>query len=601
MKHSFDHYWARIGLVCLSYVLALGLLFSQQASQEFVFIILVLPLAVTAFAFGPLVGVGFGLMTGTTFSVMMLLNPNWSVMGFTQPLLNILIYLAIGAGFGLLHINRKKSGDEDEEKHDAWEHALDIQLKLDPKGQVIESNLRARNVLGSATHFFDFVHPEEKDTAKEQLEYAFARDESRWTLRVVDINQLSIPVEAQLIRDNEQLMLELHDLSELYKIERRLSEAEARYRVVIEDAIASLDTGILVMDRNQEVIYANDALGHILGVNQERLVGRDLNRMLDEAKPNFLSPDITEKIAETAEASQMTIGIQNGKGPRIFDFNSIPISTERYQGGRIDYYHDITEIKKLEKDLRQKTTRLEAANERLEAFTHVVSHDLKEPLRSLEMFSGYIIEDYEHLLDEEGKDYLSSIGRAAKRMKGLIEDLLELASIGRLNEPKEQVNINQVLDDVMHDLEASLEGVKVNLPPTSLPDVVVNRTRIEQLFANLISNGVKYNDKTEKQIDISWEPTTKEFRFCVRDNGIGIEKEYVGSRIFELFERLNPHQDNYESTGAGLAICKRIVEEYGGKIWAESKFGEGSAFYFTLPKPKTKVVNQHETAKNLAG
>lgn len=598
MTRSVSFYWTRIGLVALSYLLVLGLLFSQQAAQEFVFLIMMLPLAVTAFAFGPLVGVGFGLATGAIFTSLMLLNSGWGVISFGQPIFNMAIYMAIGAACGYLHPKEKTSDDE---KQDAWEHALDIQLKLDPRGQVVDSNLRARNVLGTVNNLFDFVHPEEKELAKEHLEYAFARDEARWTLRVVDLNQQSLPVEAQLIRDGDLLMLELHDLSELYKIERRLSEAEARYRVVIEDAIASLDTGIVVLDRNQEVIYANDALGHILGVNHERLVGRDLNRMLEEAKPNFLSPDITEKIAQTSEASQMTIGIQNGKGPRTFDFNSIPISTDRYQGGRIDYYHDITEIKKLEKDLRQKTVRLEAANERLEAFTHVVSHDLKEPLRSLEMFSGYIIEDYEHLLDDEGKDYLNSIGRAAKRMKGLIEDLLELASIGRRNEPKEVVNLNQVVKDVLHDLEASLEGVTVSLPSAPFPEVKVNRTRVEQLFANLISNGVKYNDKEQKQIDVSWEQTGKAYRFCVRDNGMGIEEEYVGSRIFELFERLNPHQDNYSSTGAGLAICKRIVEEYGGKIWAESKFGEGSAFYFTLPRPNTKVVNHHEAVKNLAG
>jgi light-regulated signal transduction histidine kinase (bacteriophytochrome) len=343
-------------------------------------------------------------------------------------------------------------------------------------------------------------------------------------------------------------------------------------------------------------------LAHLFGVDQEWLVGRELERVLEEAGPRFLSPDITQQIASGPSDEHMTITMQNGQGPRIYDYNSIPISTERYEGGRIDYYHDITKNKQLEAELRQKTVHLSSANEKLEAFTHVVSHDLKEPLRTLEMFSAYVIEDYEEKLDEEGKDYLQSIARASRRMKGLIDGLLDLASIGRRNEPRETISIDGVIKDVLKDLEASLEGVDLRLPQAPFPDVDVNRTRIEQLFANLISNAVKYNDKTQKVVDVGWESGNgSEYVFHVKDNGIGIESEYVGGRIFELFERLNPHQDNYEGTGAGLAICKRIVEEYGGRIWAESEFGQGSAFYFTLPQPNTKVVNHHEAVEDFVG
>jgi len=562
--------------------------------------ILILPLAITGFAFGPLVGVGFGLVTGVLASTVMLLTEWQQITDPLLPLFSMMLYLVIGAGFGVLH-PRGQRPHEDEKHPDAWEHALDIQLRLDARGTVLASNLRARNVLGNPIHFIDFVHPEEREAAKEQLEYAYTRDETRWTLRVADSNQRVLPVEAQLVRDRDDLVLELHDLTELYSFERRLSETEARYRVLIEDAIASLDTGILVLDHNREVIWANEALAHVMGVDQEWLIGRNLDRVLEEAAARFLSPDITKQIAETASATHLTIAIQNGKGPRIFDFNSIPIATERYKGGRIDYYHDITRNKTMEEELRQKTERLTATNERLEAFTHVVSHDLKEPLRTLEMFSAYVIEDYESKLDDEGKEYLRSIGRAAKRMKGLIEDLLDLASIGRRNEPKQLLKLDQAIKDVLLDQEASLEGVEIILPKESFPEVFVNPTRVEQLFSNLISNAVKYNDKDQKRVELSWQSKGKEYVFQVCDNGIGIEEDYLGSMIFELFERLNPHQDNFEGTGAGLAICKRIVEEYDGKIWAESKFGEGSSFHFTLPKPNTKVVNHHEAVKDLVG
>lgn len=600
MNRPGRYLWLRIGLVCIAYLFALALVFPRPVSQPFAFMILILPLAITGFAFGPLVGVGFGVMTGVLATTLMLLTEWQSIADPVLPVLSVALYLAIGAGFGLLHPRNPQACEEDTHP-DAWEHALDIQLRLDARGTVLDTNLRARNVLGNPSHFMDFVHPEEKDAAKEQLEYAYSRAETRWTLRVIDSNQRVMPVEAQLVRDRDDLVLELHDLTELYSFERRLSETEARYRVLIEDAIAALDTGILVLDRNREVIWANEALARVMGVDQEWLVGRNLDRVLEQASSRFLSPDVTKQIAETASATHLTIAIQNGKGPRIFDFNSVPISTKRYQGGRIDYYHDITHNKTMEEELRQKTERLTAINERLEAFTHVVSHDLKEPLRTLEMFSAYVIEDYESKLDEEGKEYLRSIGRAAKRMKGLIEDLLDLASIGRRNEPKQLLNLDQAIKDVLLDLEASLEGVEVVLPKAPFPEVLVNPTRIEQLFSNLISNAVKYNDKEQKQVTLDWHTRGKDYVFQVSDNGIGIEEDYLGSRIFELFERLNPHQDNFEGTGAGLAICKRIVEEYGGKIWAESKFGEGSSFYFTLPKPNTEVVNDHETVKDLVG
>ena len=600
MKRPFLTLWGRIGIVCLAYAVTAGMVLSQAVSHGFVLMVLLLPLAVTALAFGPLAGAGFGLITGMLAAVLSLLTAA-TVPLLDNPMVSVMFYMGAGAVLGCLH-PWSQGRSKEVLQQEAWERAWDIQLKLDAKGNVLARNVRASNVLGNVQHLFDVVHPEEKERAREQLEYAYTRDETRWPVRVVGLNQQVFPVEAQMIRDGESLSLELHDLSELYKIERQLSETEARYRVLIEDAIASLDAGIVVLDRNRQVLWANEALAHMLGLDQEWLVGRDLDRILEKAADRFLSPEVPKQIAQpSASATNLTIAIQNGKGCRIFDYNSIPISTERYQGGRIDYFYDITDNKQLEESLLRQTEQLKAINERLEAFTHVVSHDLKEPLRSLEMFSSYLLEDYEALLDEEGKDYLQSIVRAAKRMKGLIDDLLDLASIGRRNEPKELVDLNQALKDVLHDLEASLVGVRVFQPKEALPDVCVNRTRIEQLFANLISNGVKYNDKQDKRVEVGWERKGKGFEFWVKDNGIGIEQEYIKSRIFELFERLNPQHDNYEGTGAGLAICKRVVEEYGGKIWAESKVGEGSTFYFTLPEPNTKVVNHHEAAENLVG
>jgi light-regulated signal transduction histidine kinase (bacteriophytochrome) len=273
------------------------------------------------------------------------------------------------------------------------------------------------------------------------------------------------------------------------------------------------------------------------------------------------------------------------RAERILEYRSIPIETDRYKGGRIDHYIDITELKQLEESLREKTRNLERSNEKLEEFSHVVSHDLKEPLRTVETFSGFLLEDYESKLDEEGVDYLNTLKRTSARMRQLINDLLSLASIHMDTKSFERINTQRMLEEIREDLEIRLRGVNLQVTD-NLPPVRGSRVRIGELFSNLIINGIKYNDKALPTIRVGWQKDVRSNNnsatFFVEDNGIGIESRYQ-ERVFGIFEKLNPRED-YEGTGAGLAICKRIVEEHGGTIWVESEVGKGSTFYFTIPR-----------------
>jgi light-regulated signal transduction histidine kinase (bacteriophytochrome) len=273
-----------------------------------------------------------------------------------------------------------------------------------------------------------------------------------------------------------------------------------------------------------------------------------------------------------------------GREERVLEYRSIPIETERYKGGRIEHYIDITKIKQLEEGLLEKTRNLEKSNEKLEQFSHVVSHDLKEPLRTVEAFSGYLLEDYrDKVLDEEGIDMVTRMHRASGRMRELIDDLLNLSSIRMDRASFERVNVQKVLEEVKDDLEMRLRGVNLQIDE-DMPTVKGSRIRIAELFSNLITNAIKYNDKALPTLHIGWLRDSKNKGMCtfyVKDNGIGIEGRYQ-ERIFAIFEKLNPRED-YEGTGAGLAICKRIVEEHKGEIWVESEVGKGSTFYFTIP------------------
>jgi PAS domain S-box-containing protein len=244
---------------------------------------------------------------------------------------------------------------------------------------------------------------------------------------------------------------------------------------------------------------------------------------------------------------------------------------------------DITQRKRAEEVFKGHAEELARSNRELEDFTYVVSHDLKEPLRGIDAFSTFLVEDYGDKLDEQGRKYVSVLRDSARRMSALIEDLLMLSRIGRTRPEYVTVSVEPLLEDIRQDLSFTLEQKKVDLRIQSdLPTITYQPTHLKQVFQNLISNAVKFNDKPHRVVEIACREDDGVYTFSVRDNGIGIDERYH-EKIFQIFQRLGRRED-YEGTGAGLTICKKIVEAHGGKIWLESKVGEGSIFSFTIPK-----------------
>lgn len=242
---------------------------------------------------------------------------------------------------------------------------------------------------------------------------------------------------------------------------------------------------------------------------------------------------------------------------------------------------EIKERKQIESKLRQTLMELARSNKELQQFAYVASHDLQEPLRKMRSYSEMLEKRYQGQLDEKADKFIGYIVDGANRMQTLINDLLSYSRVGRMEIFLEETNFETILNQVIVDFEKSIQETEAVITYDPLPTITANSSQISQLLQNLIGNALKFRGKEPPVIHVSAKKTETEWLFFVRDNGIGIEPEYA-ERIFIIFQRLHSRTE-YPGTGVGLAICQRIIERHGGKIWVESELGKGATFYFTIP------------------
>ncbi|HNV86024.1 MAG TPA: ATP-binding protein [Candidatus Omnitrophota bacterium] len=229
---------------------------------------------------------------------------------------------------------------------------------------------------------------------------------------------------------------------------------------------------------------------------------------------------------------------------------------------------------------------LEKANHELDSFVYTASHDLRAPLRGIISFADFLEEDSRKKLDAQGRDYLNEIRDGAKRMTELIDDLLMLSRISRIQNPYEDTDIGALIASAVKRIEFDIETHKVVLDIQGpMPVIRCDGIKMKEVFLNLINNAIKFSSKNNPaapRVEVSYAEEPDRHKFCVRDNGIGIDPKYHKD-IFDIFKRLHTAEE-YEGTGAGLSIVKRIIDDHGGEIWVESEPGKGAAFYFTIPK-----------------
>lgn len=247
---------------------------------------------------------------------------------------------------------------------------------------------------------------------------------------------------------------------------------------------------------------------------------------------------------------------------------------------------EMNQRKQVEEQLKILVEDVERTNKELEEFAYVVSHDLKAPLRGINSLSRWLYEDYLDVLDENGREILDKLQVRTKRMHNFIEGVLRYSRIGRVKPTPQVLNSEEVVQDVIDGLSPPDNiSVKIN---NTLPIIVYDKMFLSQLFQNLISNAITHLDKPNGEVVISGIDREKVWEFCVKDNGVGIEERHF-DRIFKIFQCLKARSEK-ESTGIGLSLVKKITERTGGSVWVESTVGEGSAFYFTIPKSSETEV-----------
>jgi len=370
----------------------------------------------------------------------------------------------------------------------------------------------------------------------------------------------------------------LHDISERKQAEQDLRDSEALYSSLVEH----LPLNILLKDLKGRFTFANRTYCSLSGIPLDKIVGKtDLDLYPAELANKYRADDqkiiATGELFEDIEAHQKgeeTIYVQVLKTP-VHDAQGNIVGTQAI-------FWDVTEKRLAEENLKRYSTELERSNRELEQFTTVVSHDLHAPLRAVSTYCELFQREYGEKLDSTADEYLYYAKQSVERMQVLIEDLRSVARVTTRGKPLEPVDCQEALDAALTNLAAEIETSSASVTHDELPTVAADSTQLMQLFQNLVGNAVKYCKGRPPEIHISADRSDGDWLFGVRDNGIGIDPSDQ-KRIFEIFERLHAEEDEYSGSGVGLAICKRIVERHGGRIWVESEPGEGSTFRFTIP------------------
>jgi PAS domain S-box-containing protein len=339
--------------------------------------------------------------------------------------------------------------------------------------------------------------------------------------------------------------------------------------------------GLFVLDTSNSIALANTAVSELFGFSKaEELHGMHIRKI-------FASPDDADDFLEILNMDGRSENWENTfvrlNGSR---FTGLYTGTLIQTAGRSEFsklilIRDISSQKLAEKKLADYTRLLEKSNKELDQFAYIISHDLKAPLRAISNLSLWLKEDLGSSLSEENAQHLTTLRGRVARMESLINGVLEYSKIGRANIPFQPIDTFSLLGEILEMLSPP-PHVVVEISP-DLPVIEAPKTMLFQVFSNLVGNAIKYNDKTEGLIQVVCKEYETGYEFSVTDNGPGIPEEFH-EKIFVIFQTLQS-RDKFESTGIGLTIVRRILEDCGGSIRVESSAGQGSKFIFNWPKP----------------
>jgi PAS domain S-box-containing protein len=364
---------------------------------------------------------------------------------------------------------------------------------------------------------------------------------------------------------------------------------------VLDNILDSMSNIVLICDNEFKVKYVNEA-SEKLSIKRKFLINKSLRDIANHfGSVDDAVFDLVQKM-EKGERRENTFSYKTNDVSKHFLFTVSPsYNQQNMKIGYVYVFTDITENTETSNQLKEYTRQLEQSNKELERFAYIASHDMKTPLRNIVSFLNLIERRIKKQDDKELLEFINFATSNAKYMHSLVRDILEFSKISKLDETYESVDLNEIISQVETNLSDYVEkkNAIINVNLNGLTLINANKIHIGQLFQNLIENGIKYNENPKPEINIDTIINKKSVEIIIKDNGIGISKNFH-EQIFEMFKRLH-NSTQYQGTGIGLAICKKIVEMYGGEIRIESEEDKGTCFIITFP---SKVLNATPMIKN---
>jgi PAS domain S-box-containing protein len=344
--------------------------------------------------------------------------------------------------------------------------------------------------------------------------------------------------------------------------------------------------GIITIDEQGRITSFNPAATRLFGYAPDEVIGKNVNLLMPspyhEEHDGYLKSYRDTGVKRIIGIGREVIGRRKDGTQFPMD---LAVSETVLGGGRRIFtgiVRNISERKEAEAAISRQAEELARSNVELERFAYVASHDLQEPMRTVQSFAQLLQRDCGESLTGDASDYLGFIIGGVQRMQTLINDLLTYSRVSSQGAAFGPADCNEICARVLENLTASIEANRADVTVEPLPVVIGDATQLGQVFQNLLVNAIKFHGGRTPRIRVSATETTREWVFSVKDNGIGIAPEYF-ERIFVIFQRLHTIEE-YGGTGIGLAICKKIAERHGGRIWVESAVGEGSTFRFSVSK-----------------
>ncbi|XMO86466.1 PAS domain S-box protein [Algibacter sp. AS12] len=474
----------------------------------------------------------------------------------------------------------------DSQLQGVFENIVDAYVIIDLEGNILKVNDAAVSLLGLTNSNEDFnllnlVKPNEMERVAQSfkmlLNTGSITDFSVTILTDKKVEKL-VHINASIIYD-DGIPVAAQGIVRDITLQRKYRKSLETEKLKYYNIISNMNLGLVEVDLNDRIIMVNQSLLNMTGYTEEELVGKHgVNLLPVDDDRDLLEEKINERRRGKTESYELRIKKKDGE-VRYWLVSGAPnYDLDGNITGSIGINFDITELKNLQLQKENLLEKLAKSNDDLQEYAHIVSHDLKSPLRSINALVTWVKQDNEGKLDPVTMQNLDLVDVTLEKMEQLITDVLNYSSVGTNENEKVDVDLDVVITELVK-IMYKPDHIKVSFL-NKLPVIRGDKTKLQQVFQNLISNSIKFIDKSSGSIVIDVEDLKSHYKFSIKDNGIGIEKKYH-DKIFKIFHSLKKSK---ESSGIGLSIVKKIIDLHEGKIWLDSEPNVGTTFYFTLKK-----------------